>query len=164
MIRITKVFFLGGSALCVLALLSGCAAQPSFGQHEIPEAQARSALAVQHGYVLDVQATTIEVDAPGQSRAVGGVIGATAGAFIARDSGFSGQALAGSLGGFLGDRLATTLSKEKRSASQVVVKLDNGQSLAIVQENQGTPLRVGESIYLVGSYPAVRVVRAGTVN
>lgn len=146
----------------VFGLLPGAAHAQSFGQMEVPSVQGRAALGVQFGIVLDLQATTIEVEAPNTNRAMGGVIGAALGAFAARDSSWQGQGLAGSVGAFLGDRIANTVSKERRPAAQVVVRLENGQMLAIVQENS-VPLAVGDPVYLVGQYPAVRVVKAQAV-
>lgn len=161
---------MGGCAMAVFALLvfallgmlPGSAKAQGFGQMDVPSAQGRAVLNVQFGIVLDVQATTIEVEAPNQNRAMGGVIGAALGAFAARDSSWQGQGLAGSVGAFLGDRIANTVSKERRAATEVVVRLESGQLLAIVQENT-VPLAVGDPVYLVGQYPAVRVVRANAV-
>jgi len=146
----------------LLGFLPGQAHAQGFGQMEVPGAQGRAVLNVQFGIVLDVQATTIEVEAPNQNRAIGGVIGAAMGAFAARDSSWQGQGLAGSIGAFLGDRIANTVSKERRPATEVVVRLESGQMLAIVQEN-AVPLAVGDPVYLVGQYPAVRVVKAQAV-
>lgn len=146
----------------VMGLLPGQVRAQSFGQMEVPSVQGRAVLNVQAGIVLDVQATTIEVEATNQNRAMGGVIGAALGAFAARDSSWQGQGLAGSVGAFLGDKIANTVSKERRPATEVVVRLGSGQMLAIVQENT-VPLAVGDPVYLVGQYPAVRVVRAQAV-
>lgn len=149
--------------LAILGMLPGGANAQSFGQADIPSAQGRAALNVQGGQVIDVQATAIEVIASNETRGIGGVIGGLLGAAAGRKESWQGQAAIGSLGALFGAKIAEAATKEMRPAMQVVVRLDNGRVIAVVQEMNGAPVGVGDAVYVVGSYPAVRVVKAATV-
>lgn len=154
-------FFVLG--LAMFGLLPGSAHAQSWGQVDIPSSQGRAALNVQTGRVLDVQATAIEVVATNESRAFGGLIGGLLGAVAASNASWQGQAAVGSIGAFLGDKIVTSKMQEMRPAMQVIVRLESGLVIAVVQEMNGTPVGAGDAVYVVGSYPAVRVIRATSV-
>lgn len=155
--------FLVVVVLALLGMLPGGANAQSFGQADIPSAQGRAALNVQMGMVIDVQATAIEVAVTNENRGIGGVIGGLLGAAAAHKESWQGQAAIGSLGALLGSKIAEAATKEMRPAMQVVVRLDNGRVIAVVQEMNGTPVGAGDVVYVVGAYPAVRVVKAASV-
>jgi outer membrane lipoprotein SlyB len=120
---------------------------------------------VQTGKVLDIQETQIEVQASASSQAFGGVVGGLVGALVgSKESSNVGQSLAAAVGAFGGSQIAKHISQEMRWAQQVTVQLRNGNVVALVQEPNGSPLGVGDSVALVGSYPAVRVVKAAWAN
>lgn len=136
-----------------------------WGQGSVPSQQGRAVLNVTQGVVIDVQATAIEVTAPTENRAVGGVLGGLIGAVVAGNSNtnWQGTSLASAVGALVGERVANSASKEMRDAMQVIVRLDNGNVVAVVQEMNGTHLGVGDSVCLVGSAPAVRVVKVASL-
>jgi outer membrane lipoprotein SlyB len=137
----------------------GQPAQTNWGNN-VPGSQGRAVLNVSTGTVLDIQATSIEVSAPVENRAIGGVVGGLLGAALGKnESSWQGQSVVGALGAFLGDKLAVKASSEMRPAVQLIVHLDNGNTVAVVQEETGAsaPLRVGDKVALVGNSP-VRVV------
>lgn len=157
-------------SMAVMGLLPGSAhaqfsnwgqpAQTQWGNNNVPGSQGRAMLNVMTGRVLDVQATAIEVTAPTEGRAIGGIVGGLLGAALARnESSWQGQSVAGALGAFLGDRVAVKATSEMRPAVQVIVHLDNGNTVAVVQEETGAGalIRVGDKVALVGTAP-VRVV------
>lgn len=144
----------------ILAAYSLTGSAQGYGQSDAPASQARAPLQVKTGKVLDLQTVRIDVPPTNTAGTLGGVIGAAAGAFMARDGSWQSQALAGTIGAAVGNKVANTASAESREAVQVIVKLDDGQALAIIQEPNGAPLQVGQSVYVIGQHPAVRVMAA----
>lgn len=137
----------------------------SYGQSDIPSSQARGLMNVQTGKVVDIQDTKIEVQASGSSQAFGGVVGGLVGALLgSKESSSIGTSLVAAAGAYGGSEIAKRMSQEMRPAQQVTVQLKNGNVVALVQEPNGTPLGVGDSVALVGSYPAVRAVKATWAN
>jgi outer membrane lipoprotein SlyB len=148
-------------AAAIAAALTQAAYAQSYGAMDAPASQARTALAVKTGTVIDIQDVNIDIAANPNTNIFGGVIGATAGAVIGRDSGWAGQALAGTVGAALGAKAAERLSAERRSAQQVIVQLDQqGDAIAVIQEPGATPLAVGQKVYLVGAGNNLRAVPA----
>ncbi|ABD71959.1 outer membrane lipoprotein (plasmid) [Rhodoferax ferrireducens T118] len=162
MFNFQKRMFVVFGILVVMLLdsMAGNAHAQSWGQADIPSSQGRMAMNVMTGRVLDVQATDIEVVATNQNRAFGGLIGGLLGAAAARNGSWQGQAAVGSIGAFLGEKIANNSGTEMRPAMQVIVRLDSGQVIAVVQEMNGIPVGAGDAVFVVGSYPAVRVLRA----
>jgi outer membrane lipoprotein SlyB len=147
-------------AAAVAAALTQTAYAQSYGAMDAPASQARTALAVRTGTVVDIQDVNIDVPANPNTNIFGGVIGATAGAVVGRDAGWAGQALAGTVGAALGAKAAERLSAEKRAAQQVIVQPEQGDAIAVIQEPGATPLAVGQKVYLVGSGNNLRAVPA----
>lgn len=134
----------------------------TFGALEVPSQQGRQPLPVRGGLVLDVTAVQIEVAPASSDRVFGGIIGAALGTVAARNGSYSAKALAGAIGAFAGDKIATNASSEMRKAMQVVVKLTTGEIIAIVQEENGAPLAVGNLVYVIGQGVATRAIRANS--
>ena len=132
----------------------------SFGQADIPASQGRASLNVLTGKVVDIQATAIEVPASNEARNLGALLGGLVGAAAGRDRGWEVQGSLGTIGAAVGAKVAGNSSREFRQATQIIVRLDSGQVIAVVQEMNGIPVGLGDAVYVVGSYPAVRVVRA----
>ena len=133
---------------------------PSFGQADIPATQGRSALPVKSGVVIDIQDTAIEVPASQESRVLGGVLGGLVGAAAVSGQSWQWQGAAGTGGAIIGNQIAQRISQERRNASQVIVQMGDGQAIAVVQEMNGEQLNAGDRVFVVGTSPAVRVVKA----
>jgi outer membrane lipoprotein SlyB len=147
------------SILLVSSLICGGSLAQTFSGSEAPSSQAGTALPVKYGRVIDVQHVDIDVQAQGNSNVLGGVIGAAAGAFLARDGGWQGQALAGTLGAAAGAKAGQMISAEKRPAQQLIIQLDaGGDPVAVIQEAGGKPLVSGQKVYLIGTGNNTRVV------
>ena len=136
----------------ILAALAATLCSPiawaqGYGQAEAPAVQARAPLPVKTGKVLDVQTVRIQVPAKESTSNLGGIIGAAAGAFLAKDGTWQSQALAGTIGAAVGSKVGQSASQETREAVQVIVKLDDGQALAIIQEQEGEPLKPGQAVF-----------------
>jgi outer membrane lipoprotein SlyB len=149
-------------AIVVAVSLPLSATAQSYGQMNVPSGQARADLNTRQGVVVDMQVTQIEVQASQQARGTGAVIGALIGAALPRNSNWGVRGVAGALGGLAGGRAANAMGHEMRDAMQVVVMLPNQQLVTIVQEMPNTNLQVGDKVFLIGAYPATRVVRAPT--
>ena len=151
------------AAVAAAAIFSTtCAMAQGYGAGDAPASQARTALPVKSGKVLDVQEVHIDIPAGPNSGLLGGAIGAAAGALLGKDGGWQGQALAGTLGAAAGAKAGQMLSAEKRPAQQVIVQPDNGEPVAIIQEAGAAPLAVGQRVYLVGNGQALRAVPASS--
>lgn len=135
-------------------------AQSYYGQMSVPGTQARADLNTRTGVVLDIQQTTIDVPASTASRTTGTIVGGLLGAVAGRNAGWQGQAAAASIGGLLGERVGNHVGTEQREATQVVIMLPNKQLITIVQEMPELNIKTGDTVFLIGQYPAVRVVRA----
>lgn len=131
----------------------------SFGAAELPSSQARTALPVVTGKVIDIKSITIDVAARTETRALGAGLGALAGGYAARHDHGAVQGAAAMLLAFAGDKLAQRVSAEQRPAQEVIVLFPNGTAISVVQENDA-PLAVGDAVYLLGTSPA-RVRKAG---
>lgn len=148
------------AAISIFSAGAVCCQTQSFGQADIPSTQGRSALPVRSGVVIDIQDVAIEVPASQESRVFGGILGGLVGAAAANGQPWQVQGAAGTGGAFVGTQIAQHLSEERRDASQVVVQMTDGQAIAVVQEMNGTPLSVGDAVFVVGAQPAIRVVKA----
>ena len=134
----------------------------SFGANTVSSTQGRKPLAVKLGVVVAVDRTTIEVEASETATTAGSAIGGLLGAAFAANGGSNWQtqtAVAG-ITALLGNQVAKRVSQEAREAQQVIVQMANGEMIAVVQETDGTPLGMGDVVFVVGASPAVRVVKA----
>jgi outer membrane lipoprotein SlyB len=142
------------------ALTAGTALAQSYGAMDAPATQARTALTVKPGRVIDVQNVQLDVAPNPSHQALGGILGASAGAFLAREAGWQGQFLGGAVGAAAGAAAGNAMSADKRNAQQVIVQPEQGDAIAVIQEPGSAPLVVGQKVYLVGSGNNVRVVPA----
>ena len=112
--------------------LPGCAPPSTSGQVYSRD-QARISHQVFFGAVLEVRPVTIEGTQSGAGAVAGGVLGGIAGSAI---GGGTGRRLATATGAIAG---AVTGSAVEKSATtvqgqEITVELDNGESIAVVQE------------------------------
>lgn len=139
----------------VLVLIQGCASS-SVDSDVYSRRTAQTPYRVYEGEVLSVERVRIE----GEATRIGELGGAVVGYEAAR-SGVADTGLAGALGGVAGAVAGQAIEKAVTGADglRIVVRLDNGDVLAIVQGDQ-TIFRDGESVYVhMNGRRDARVVR-----
>jgi outer membrane lipoprotein SlyB len=152
-------------SLMLAALLASSAVPAAFaagelGSHELNSEQARQVMKVRKGVVIDIQKIELIVDASNNSKAVGGVLGALAGASATQgQNNWQMQGLGTAVGGVLGMAAAEKLTSSKKEGLQVVVQLDSGEAVALAQTMEN-PLAVGQRVFLIGEGKTVRAVPA----
>lgn len=148
-----------GAALAgtVLVLgLGGCAS--GLGGDTYSRGEARRAMTVQYGVVEAVRPVRLE----GTKSPVGAVAGAAVGGIAGSGIGEGrGSAIATVIGAVAGGLAGAALEEgATRSAGvEVTVRLDNGQVLAVVQDDHGEGFRPGESVRVVRDGGTTRVSR-----
>jgi outer membrane lipoprotein SlyB len=138
------------SALCFLSLallafiIQGCA--PSSSGKVYTRDQARQEMQVLHGTVLEVNTVTIEGTDSALGTVAGGALGAGVGQTMGSGTGRTLVTIAGAVAGaFAGKAAEKELTTE--AALEIVVNLDNGGTISVVQEgdvlfNAGERVRV----------------------
>ena len=151
----------GRGAIIALALvavlgMTGCAAGLGGGTYS--RGEARRTMVVQYGTVEAVRAVRLEgTKTPigaGAGAAVGGIAGSGVG-------GGRGQAAATVIGAVVGG-LAGAAAEEgvtRKPGVEVTVRLENGQVLAVVQEDEGEMFRPGERVRVLRDSGTTRVTR-----
>lgn len=116
---------------------------------------------VQSGIVADVLAAQLTEEPSTSSR----VIGAAAGAAVCgkltqrSSSNWTTQAAAMALCGAIGERITSHVASSQVQARTIVVRMDNGQMLAVVQDDPY--IQRGERVYVLTGNGGTRIVRAG---
>jgi len=165
-----KITMTGAAAslalLCLFAalgMLPGAAvAQTRYGNSQVEAAQVKTINSVRKGVVEALLASQIDAPARNEDRAFGAILGGALGALAARKSTWAAQAAAGSVGAWGGERIASAISASQSDATEVVVRLENGQLISVVQQVTGRPLGIGDAVYVVQNNGAARVVLAQT--
>ena len=136
--------------------LTGCASGLGGGNYE--RAEARRVMSVRLGVVESVRPVKLEgTNSPVGTiggAAVGGIAGSTVG-------GGKGSAIAAVVGAVAGG-LAGAAAEEgltRKQGVEVTVKMDNGELLAVVQEDGGENFAPGERVRLVQDGRTTRVTR-----
>lgn len=148
-----------GIAAAVLAAIvaTGCASSKSGSAYTRDEA--RQEMSVRMGIVESVRGVTIEGTKTPIGAGAGTVAGGIAGSGVGGGRGAAVGAVVGAVaGGLAGAAIEEGVTR--RDAVEVTVKLDNGQLVAVVQENDGTILRPGDRVrVLSGTSGGSRVTR-----
>lgn len=138
-----------------LTLLAACAASRSGNVYS--RDQARTAMTVTHGRVLQVDAVQIE----GMKSPVGPLAGAAAGAAAGSTiGGGTGKTVAAVVGGLVGAAGGAVAEEQltKKKGLEITVQLQNGQTIAVVQEAD-EPFYVGEAVRVLTSPDGATRVR-----
>jgi len=130
------------SIFAVVALLSGCASSKSGEVYT--RAEARQVMTVQLGVVEFVKEVQVEGSKSGIGAAAGGIIGGVAGSTIGGGKGSTLAALGGAIGGAVIGHVAEGKITDFNGL-EITVKLDNGDVMAVVQEND-VPFAVGDRV------------------
>ncbi len=139
---------LAGALVAAAALLAGCAA-PSTAGHTYTASEARRPMQVQTGVIQAIREVQLERDQPtnvgaGAGAVVGGVAGSNVG-------GGKGSIIAGVLGavagGVLGSHAEQSLSN--KTALEITVRTDSGNTFAVVQEAGGEQFSPGQRVRII---------------
>jgi outer membrane lipoprotein SlyB len=136
----------------------GCANNPQMAQTNAPTA-VEGEQEIRKGTVTRIDAVDLEGD---HQLGVGAVMGAAVGGLVGHQVGEgSGRTVAtvlGALGGGLLGSKAQNKYADKQPGSHVMVKLDNGVTVAVTQPADPA-LRVGDRVTVQGSGQNARVLR-----
>ena len=153
--------FLASSAKRVLVIvaaawLGGCVSSNAGNVYSRDET--RRASEVKMGVIEHIRSVQIEGTKSHVGTVAGAVIGGLAGRGVGggtgRDVATAAGAVAGGLAGAGVEELAT-----RRPGFEYVVKLDNGQTLAVVQEDGGEQFGAGERVRVLENSGVLRVAR-----
>lgn len=141
---------------CVALSLGGCAS--GLGGDTYSRGEARRAMTVQYGVVESVRQVKLE----GTKTPIGPVAGAAVGGIAGSGvGGGRGAAIATVVGAVAGGLAGAAIEEgvTRSPGVEVTVRLDNGQVLAVVQDDHGEGFRPGESIRVVRDAGTTRVAR-----
>ena len=153
--RAARLLAATGVSLAVLTL-AGCANQ-SASSSVYTYGQAQQEQIVRYGTVVSVRAVTIQSD---KSSGVGGVSGAALGGVAGSTiGGGRGQVLAAIGGALLGGLAGNAVENQvnKTQGLEITVRLDNGETRVIAQEND-VALSSGQRVQVVSGGGPSRVV------
>jgi len=145
-------------ALALVAVLgvTGCAS--GLGGGTYARGEARRTMVVQYGTVEAVRPVRLEGTKTPIGAGAGAVVGGIAGSGV---GGGRGQGIATVLGAVAGGLAGAAVEEgvTRKPGVEVTVRLENGQVLAVVQEDEGELLRPGERVRLLRESGTTRVTR-----
>jgi outer membrane lipoprotein SlyB len=143
--------------LLVPLLLAGCASSKSGSAYTRDEA--RREMSVRTGIVESVREVRIEGTKTPIGSGAGAITGGIAGSSVGSGRGSAVGAVVGAVaGGLAGAAIEEGVTR--KNGVEITVKLDNGQLVAIVQEDDGTQFHPGERVrVLAGTSGGSRVTR-----
>ncbi|MEM9530897.1 MAG: glycine zipper 2TM domain-containing protein [Pseudomonadota bacterium] len=138
----------------ILSLLAaGCAQNTT---RTYPAGTAGTSMKVSQGQIVAIEAVTVE----GHHSIVGTLGGAAVGASAGRTvGGGSGRQVAGAVGGVIGAVAGRAVERNatRQAAIEIIVKLDRGGVIAVIQEDDQT-LRHGDRVRVLQGRRTSRVV------
>jgi outer membrane lipoprotein SlyB len=132
--------------------LSGCASSTAGNVYS--RSDARTAQVVKFGTVEAIQPVKIEGTNSYIGAATGAVLGGLAGSTIGHGAGQKAAVVAGAVGGGLAGKAAEG-ALTKADGLEITVRLENGNVMAIVQEQSEQQFQVGQRVRVIqhdGSY------------
>lgn len=136
--------------------LAGCAT--GLGGDVYSRGEARRAMNVQFGVVETVRPVRLEGTKSPVGALAGAAVGGIAGSGIGGGRGTSIATVIGAVaGGVAGAALEESATQSQ--GVEVTVRLDNGQILAIVQDDRGEGFRAGDSVRVLRDGGTTRVAR-----
>ena len=142
-------------ALLVALSLAGCASSRSADVYS--RQQARQEMYVRMGYVESIREVTMEGARSGAGTVAGAAIGGAAGSTLGRGSGHVLGAVVGAvIGGMAGSAIEENATK--KNALEILVRLDAGQLIAVVQE-KGEVFYPGDRVRVLTGNNSTRVTR-----
>lgn len=144
------------AAALVMLSVAGCASNLGGGSYQ--RAEARRVMSVRLGVVESVRPVQLEGTKTPVGALAGAAVGGVAGSTVGRGSGSTVGAVLGAVAGGLAGA-AVEEGVTRKPGVEVTVRLDNGQLLAVVQEDEGENFRPGERVRLVEDGATTRVTR-----
>ena len=144
-------------SICLLAsLIAGCAASTSGNVYS--RNQTNQALTVSPGTVTAVRDVQIDGSKSGAGTAIGGVSGSVIGSTIGGTS--HDRRVGAVVGGLAGALIGTGIEQgaTTQAGLEITVKLDSGQTMAIVQ-GADTSFRAGDRVEVLHSFDGTVRVR-----
>jgi len=147
-----------GAATALLAsalFMTACATHttPStFNRSEVGRAQD-----VQMGTVRSIRAVQIQNASRGMATIVGADIGGVAGSSIG--GGSRANTIGASAGGAAGGAAGNGLARSARNGVEITVQLENGRTVAVVQDGNPNDYRVGDRVRVSSDGATTRVTR-----
>jgi len=137
-------------------VLTGCASGLGSGDYERKEA--RRVYEVKMGVVESVRQVKLEGTESGVGAAAGGVVGGIAGSKVGGGKGSAIGAVVGAVAGGLGGAAAEE-ALTRKAGLEIVVRLDSGRTIAVVQEDTGESFARGDRVRVLESGGQARVTR-----
>lgn len=147
-----KVF----AVLLVPALLAGCASGLGSGDYERKEA--RRVYEVKMGVVESVRTVKLEGTDSNVGTVAGGIVGGVAGSGVGGGKGSAVGAVLGAVAGGVAGKAVEEVATRK-TALEIVVRLDSGRTIAIVQEDAGEAFARGDRVRILESGGQARVTK-----
>ncbi|MBR0566695.1 glycine zipper 2TM domain-containing protein [Azoarcus sp. L1K30] len=143
-------------AMIVGLALTGCASGLGGGTYS--RGEARRTMVVQFGTVESARAVQLEGTKSPVGTVAGAAVGGIAGSTVGGGRGSSIGAVLGAVaGGLAGSAIEEGVTRTP--GVEVTVKLDNGQYLAVVQEDQGEGFQPGQRVRILRDGGTTRVTR-----
>lgn len=140
----------------LVALLTGCASGLGSGDYERKEA--RRVYEVKMGVVESVRPVKLEGTESGVGAVAGGAIGGIAGSSVGGGKGSAVGAVLGAVAGGMAGAAAEEVATRK-TGLEVVVRLDSGRTIAVVQEDTGESFARGDRVRVLESGGQARVTK-----
>jgi len=142
--------------LLVPVVLGGCASGLGGGDYE--RVESRRVYEVKMGVVESVREVKLEGTDTGVGATAGGVVGGIAGSTAGEGKGSAIAAVLGAVVGGIAGSAAEELATRKPGL-EIVVRLDSGRVVAVVQEKGNDTFASGDRVKLLESGGQVRVTR-----
>ena len=143
-----------GIALLSLGVLTGCAS--GVGGDDYERRDTRRAYEVKMGVVEDVRRVSIGGTDSGVGTIAGGAVGGIAGSSIGGGRGSAVGAVIGAVAGGIAGKAAEEAAT-RTTGLEIVVRLDSGRTIAVVQEDKGESFVRGDRVRILESGGQTRV-------
>ena len=148
--------------LIVIALagasLAGCANTSTLSGDVYTAGQAKEVQQVTYGSIVSIQ--PVRIQAGNDSNVIGSIGGAVLGGFLGNTvGGGTGRSLATAAGAVAGGLAGNSIEDavNRTDGVQLVVRKDDGKTIAVVQKNGSKPFAVGQRVMLLSSGSSVSV-------
>lgn len=142
--------------LTIATVLSGCVSSNAGNVYS--RSDTRRAYAVRAGEIQSIRAVRIEGTrsqiGTAAGAALGGLAGRTAGHGFGQDAATVAGAVVGGIAGAAAEEALT-----RKMGFEYVIRMDNGQTVAVVQEDGGEGFQVGDRVRLLEGNGQLRVAR-----
>ena len=144
------------AAVAATTVLGGCAS--GLGARDYQRTEARRAMTVQYGVIQEVRVVKLEGTKTPLGSLGGAAIGGIAGSTVGGGRGASVATVIGAIaGGVAGSAVEEGVTRQ--TGLELTVRLDSGQTLAVVQADEGEGFRIGDRVRVLEDGRSTRVAR-----